>query len=156
MRKAGPYAFKVWMDDIEAKGPLLRYSSCFYADTARPILTQPINGDLIDDILTGQIDIYFCVCFEKLVSRCNDIGVSARFLPRKQSAKIYAQTKELIMHDGQLISIAKSDNAEGAPGMFLGGGVLHRIIFNFNRPLPLLERFASDIPESVAPTNDGE
>ena len=151
MLPAGRFMFDSWMDISEIKGPIVSYASSFYTDTARPILTQPISGDLIDDLLTGKIVIYICVDFSKLVHECSKVGVPARLASKKDSAKMYAKSQQGVMYDGQMITVGSDDGA-----MFLGGGAFHRMVYNFNMPIDLLRTFAADAAKFAEHESDAE
>ncbi|MFZ6744706.1 hypothetical protein ACO0LC_15910 [Undibacterium sp. JH2W] len=146
MLPAAPFMFHTWMESCDIKGPIFSYTSSFYEDTARPILTQSISSDLIDDLLTEKIVIFICVDFSKLVHECNEAGIPARLGSKTESKKMFAKMNQGVMYDDQMIAVG-TDGVE----MFLGGGTFLRIMYSFNRPIDLLRQFAADAAKQINP-----
>jgi hypothetical protein len=151
MLSAAPFMFDTWMKYSDIKGPIVSYASSFYKDTARPILTQPISGDLIEDLLTGKIVIFICVDFSKLVHECNEAGIPARLESKKESKRMFAKMKQGVMYDDQMVAMGV-DGFE----MYLGGGTFHRMVYSFNCPIDLLRQFAADAPKMMKPESGAE
>nr|WP_294991441.1 hypothetical protein [uncultured Sediminibacterium sp.] len=99
----------------------------------RPIFSLPISPDLVYDILFGRVNVYFMIELDAYFKLFPEYGLKARWLSRKETAKLNDQHKniELFIQDHHGILI--SDEGESLT-MYLTVGMLGKMYFELIYP----------------------
>lgn len=98
-------------------------------NVSSPLFAKPFNPDFLIDILVGNIKVIIGIDFDSLIDMFNDIGLKARWLTEKETAKMKQneKIKTIFAVKGRAIGISgQKKNKE----VILGGGIISKILYD--------------------------
>lgn len=111
---------------------------------SEPIFAKPLywGGQNIIDIALGRIKIYIGIDFDEFIRFANDLGLPLRWSSKKELSKMLSalkgiNTKEIFSFNNKGL-IIEDEETKGNP-MFVGQGMLARIIYDQVSPLTLVK-----------------
>ncbi|MEE5145848.1 hypothetical protein V2J91_07095 [Pseudomonas alliivorans] len=128
----GFVGFNAWMDGMECKSPIYNLTDSFQDALSRPLPSLDLPTKLLEEILNGSIIIVVCLDYRAFFNFANKLYPGLFFLS-KPDEKITRMVEDFKI-DGQFIT-CNTNNGK----MFLGGGLITRMIFDLHRPKNIIE-----------------
>ncbi len=99
----------------------------------RPIFTLPFSEEMIYDILFRRVILFFMIDLDTYISYFHELGLTARWMTRKETAMLRDQYKDLSIYtqDNQGIVINEGDKRRT---MYLSIGMLQKMFFELITP----------------------
>jgi hypothetical protein len=109
--------------------------------TCEPVFLKPLGEDQILDIVFDRIRVFMLFDLDWLVRTFNKGGIAAKWLSRKETARLREEdkTKGLFVFDGRAIEVRHEQSS-----VYLSGGSLARIFFDSLLPSSLVSMFLKD------------
>lgn len=98
-------------------------------NVSSPLFSKPFNPDFLIDILVGDIKVIIAIDLDSLIDMFNDLGLKARWLTEKETAKIKQgeKTKSIFSVNNRAIGVSgHADKKE----VILGGGIISKILYD--------------------------
>jgi hypothetical protein len=132
MKLLGPGILKGLAKQAEFTYVLANYKTVIRS-LNRPIFSLPFSPELIYDILFDRVDLIFMINLDGYISLFKHFGLSAKWVSRKETAKILEQNKEaqIFVHQNRCICI---EDEKKTKTMYLSLGILQRMFFEFILP----------------------
>ncbi|MCI0613077.1 hypothetical protein L0244_08810, partial [bacterium] len=110
------------------KFPVFSFAQSLYIPVCEPIFLKPLREQDIFDIIFDRTRVYMAIKLDNLIKMFDANGAKARWLSRKETDKILKEShlsKDILVYDNKAIAVEL-----GGISMYLGNGVLGRIIFD--------------------------
>ena len=128
----GFIGFNTWMDGIDCKSPIYNLTDSFHDALSRPLASLDLPTKLLEDIFNGSITIVSCLDYNAFLNFANELYPDLFFLSApSMDIKRNIEGFEI---DGKFITF-NTKNGD----VFLGGGLVTRILFDLQRPKNIIE-----------------
>ncbi|MEL7697305.1 MULTISPECIES: hypothetical protein [Pantoea] len=128
----GFVAFNAWLDGTEFNGTTYNINDSFSFIFSRPLLNLDLPDDLLMDIIDSKLTIVLCLDHNKFIERGNLIYPDV--FEFKKIDKKLEHSGDIFTYKGKGV-FTRKNNQE----VYLGTGMLTRIIFDFHRPQNIIE-----------------
>lgn len=134
--KYGAEPINYWMECESVDGITFSYNSIFLQDLATPVGASGLSPELVKDIFTDRVVIYFHLDVLKLLSIGNQMGIPYSLL-KKTKYNAHFNKMQSSEYKNQYIAITKTHNGEEQK-IIMGGGFFSRIIYDLQTPISVL------------------
>ncbi|MDT4839225.1 hypothetical protein FQZ97_730100 [compost metagenome] len=128
----GFVGFNAWMDGIECKSEIYNLTDSFHDALSRPLPALDLPTKLLEEIIDGSIVVVACLDYKAFFDFANKLYPGLFYLSRP-STRLRKIAEDFTIN-GQLIAC---DSAQGT--IYLGGGLVTRMIFDLHRPKNIIE-----------------
>ena len=135
-RKMAMVGFNSWIDGLGCSDKAYNILSFLKDPLVRPLPYFDLPTDLLDKILRDEVIVALCLDIPALIYASNKRHPNLLSLMSKtESAPLLKGWLVPLSHDGQVVKFSLGEH-EG----WMGSGLLARIIFDFQRPLNVVEQ----------------
>lgn len=134
--KYGTFPINSWMEAEKVDGITFCYNSIFLQDLGTPVGASGLSSELVKDIFTDRVVIYFHLDVLKLLSIGNQMGIPYSLL-KKTKHNAPFNKMESSEYKNQYIAITVTHNGKEQK-IIMGGGFFSRIIYDLQTPISVL------------------
>jgi len=135
---ASPFLFLPWLER-HAEGefcPISRMVDCMTQPLALPTYLLPTFPERMFDLMFGRLHVCMGISLPGLVAECEKHGIVARPATKKERKGIHGSRGDGVKYKGQWLVLQR-----GEKSLILGDGMFMRWMFNFQRPLSVINSF---------------
>ena len=115
---------------------------------AQPIFILPLSRDIIINLVCKKIKVYMAIDFDRLIELFKDIGMDTGWASRAETEKVDLD-KSLFRLGNRAIYYKFKDESTN-PTLYVGGGLIQRIVYNHNLPSSIAQMGLSSLEEAKA------
>ncbi|MEM7155512.1 MAG: hypothetical protein AAF799_21865 [Myxococcota bacterium] len=150
-------AFEAWVEGLGVASPRFAYLPMVNAvGLPCPTLAAPLPQGLRMKLFTGDYWMMMCLDIDRWMEVVNaQLSCEIQLATKRESGRNRMKRGDMIEHRGRLLKASV-----GEKSVFLGTGILSRILTSFDRPVSTMrpyERFASSNPvgpDDISPSNE--
>ena len=125
-------AFKLCMEGQGNNYPICDFRSILFQQVVISPFILPLPKEQIFDLIFGRKLIFFCLNFDEWMKLGEEFGLNIEWVTRKNSSRInqkLSSLHRLFEFDNRIIQVSYGEHS-----LYLGGGQLTRIFFEFMYP----------------------
>lgn len=115
--------------DSKTKNYIIVDFQSIIENVSTPLFAKPLDPDFLIAILVGDVKVIIGIDFDALIEMFNDVGLKARWLSEKETAKYKQQEKMKVIFTINNKAIMVSDPTE-THQMIIGGGIISKILYD--------------------------
>ncbi|MCE4069661.1 MULTISPECIES: hypothetical protein [Pseudomonas] len=150
-RKMAMVGFNAWMDGEKCTDKVYNILHFIKDPLVRPLPYFDLPTELLNKIIHDEIIVAICLDIPHFIEESNKLHPGLlSLMSKKDSREILSGWHQPLHHHGQIVQYQHND-IEG----WLGSGLLSRIIYDFQKPLSVIEfHYQSIVDEAYSELND--
>lgn len=135
-------AFNLWFDECggDAESPRARLMDSIRSPLALPIFLRHMPEENKFDFLFGRKHLCMAISLEKLISKCEEAGLTVRQGTNKETSRLEQAGAKPYRHKGKSIFIG-----DGSNELVLMDGIFIRVFFHGQKPVSTIKSILSAI-----------